>query len=389
MALCLVTVGVATVFGLVHLWPSGHNPPGVIGQAFAAPGVTFPEASVVTVIPFRCDAAEEPSSSTEGVKPSQCAHLEVTIDTGVNEGDSVTVDAPQAVYQSGVSAGDGVQLVRVPPTHGAPATYTFFDFDRKLPLAALSLIFAIVVVAVARLRGAFALAGIGVAALVLVKFMLPALLQGESAFTVGLVGSSAIMFVVIYLAHGPTMRSSTALAGTLIGSLITAFVGARAVQFTQLTGLSGDDTSLLSAVANNVSLQGLLTCGVIVAGLGVLNDVTITQASAVWELRATDPGLTRRQVFVTSMRIGRDHIASSVYTIVFAYAGAALPVLLLIEVYQRGLVDVLVNETVAEEIVRTLASGIGLVLAVPVTTAIAVLCEPRGVPLRHPEPAAG
>jgi uncharacterized membrane protein len=89
------------------------------------------------------------------------------------------------------------------------------------------------------------------------------------------------------------------------------------------------------------------------------------------------------------MRIGRDHIASSVYTIVFAYAGAALPVLLLIEVYQRGLVNVLVNETVAEEIVRTLASGIGLVLAVPVTTAIAVLCEPRGVPLRHLEPATG
>jgi hypothetical protein len=273
MALCLVTVGLATVFGLVHLWPSDHNPPGVIGQAFAAPGVTFPEASVVTVTPFRCDAAGEPSSSTEGVEPSQCAHLGVTIDTGVNAGERVTVDAPQAVYQSGVSAGDGVQLVRVPPTNGAPATYTFFDFDRKLPLAALALIFAIVVVAVARLRGVFALAGIGVATLVLVKFMLPALLQGESAFAVGLVGSSAIMFVVIYLAHGLSMRSSTALAGTLIGSLITAFVGARAVQLTQLTGLSGDDTSLLSAVAGNVSLQGLLTCGVIVAGLGILNDV--------------------------------------------------------------------------------------------------------------------
>jgi uncharacterized membrane protein len=389
MAMCLVTVGVATVFGLVHLWPSGDNPPGVIGQAFAAPGVTFPEASVVTVTPFRCDAAGGPSSSTQGVEPSQCAHLEVKIDTGDKEGERVTDDAPQADYKSRVSAGDGVQLVRVPPTNGAPATYTFFDFDRKLPLAALALIFAIVVVTVARLRGAFALAGIGVATLVLVKFMLPALLQGESAFAVGLVGSSAIMFVVIYLAHGPSMRSSTALAGTLIGSLITAFVGARAVQFTQLTGLSGDDTSLLSAVANNVSLQGLLTCGVIVAGLGILNDVTITQASAVWELRATDPELTRRQVFVTSMRIGRDHIASSVYTIVFAYAGAALPVLLLIEVYQRGLVNVLVNETVAEEIVRTLASGIGLVLAVPVTTAIAVLCEPRGAPLRHREPATG
>jgi uncharacterized membrane protein len=379
MTLCLVTAGVATAFGLIHLWPSGHNPPEVIGQAFAARGVTFPAANVVDVAPFRCDAAGEPSSSPQGAAGPVCSHLKVRVETGVNQGDTVTVNAPPVVYQSGVSAGDDVQLVRIPPTNGAPATYTFFDFDRKLPLATLSLIFAVVVVAVARLRGAMALAGIAVAALVLVKFMLPALLQGESAFAVGLVGSSTIMFVVIYLAHGPSMRSSTALAGTLIGTLIAASVGAWAVRFTHLTGLSSDDTSLLSAVANNVSLQGLLACGVIVAGLGILNDVTITQASAVWELRATNPRLTRRELFATSMRIGRDHIASSVYTIVFAYAGAALPVLLLIEIYQRGLVDVLVNETVAEEVVRTLASGIGLVLAVPVTTAIAVLCEPQGI----------
>jgi uncharacterized membrane protein len=150
-------------------------------------------------------------------------------------------------------------------------------------------------------------------------------------------------------------------------------IGAEAVKWTQLTGLSSDDTSLLSAVATNVSLQGLLTCGVIVAGLGILNDVTITQASAVWELRAADPNMRRYALFTTAMRIGRDHIASSVYTIVFAYAGAALPVLLLIQIYQRGLIEALVNETIAEEVVRTLASGIGLVLAVPITTSIAVL----------------
>jgi len=111
---------------------------------------------------------------------------------------------------------------------------------------------------------------------------------------------------------------------------------------------------------------------VIVAGLGVLNDVTITQASAVWELRSASQEMSRRQLFVSAMRIGRDHIASTIYTIVFAYAGTALPVLLLLYFYQRPVLELLSTEDIAEEIVRTLASAIGLVLAVPITTAIAV-----------------
>jgi uncharacterized membrane protein len=117
----------------------------------------------------------------------------------------------------------------------------------------------------------------------------------------------------------------------------------------------------------------LLTCAIIVAGLGVLNDVTITQSSAVWELRAAAPSIGRRELFQSGMRIGRDHIASTIYTIVFAYAGAALPVLLLLFLYERPVLEMLQTESLSEEIVRTLASAIGLVLAVPVTTAIAAL----------------
>ena len=122
---------------------------------------------------------------------------------------------------------------------------------------------------------------------------------------------------------------------------------------------------------SNLSFPGLLTCGLIVAGLGVLNDVTITQASAVWELRSAAPDLSRRRVFTSAMRIGRDHIASTIYTLVFAYAGASIIVLLLLDIYNRPALDLISNEAIAEEIVRTLASSIGLVLAVPITTAIA------------------
>jgi uncharacterized membrane protein len=181
------------------------------------------------------------------------------------------------------------------------------------------------------------------------------------------------MFVVLYLAHGPSTRTSTALTGTLLGLLVTAAVGGLAVHAARLTGLSSDENALLSSVSANVNLHGLVTCGLIVAGLGVLNDVTITQTSAVWELRAAAPDMGRSALFTRAMRIGRDHIASSVYTIVFAYAGAALPTLMLIELYPRPLTDILASEDIAEEIVRTLSSAIGLVLAVPITTGIAVL----------------
>ena len=129
-------------------------------------------------------------------------------------------------------------------------------------------------------------------------------------------------------------------------------------------------------VGGDLDFQGLLTCAVIIAGLGVLNDVTITQASAVWELRGAGPQLSRREIFVSATRIGQDHIASTIYTIVFAYAGAALAVLMLIQLYGLPLTELLATEEIGQEVVRTLASAIALVLAVPVTTAIAALTVP-------------
>ncbi len=135
---------------------------------------------------------------------------------------------------------------------------------------------------------------------------------------------------------------------------------------------------------NNLGFPGLLTCGLIVAGLGVLNDVTITQASAVWELRSAAPDLPRRRIFTSAMRIGRDHIASTIYTLVFAYAGASIIVLLLLDIYNRPALDLISNEAIAEEIVRTLASSIGLVLAVPITTAIAAAVASPGRPRARP-----
>jgi uncharacterized membrane protein len=265
-----------------------------------------------------------------------------------------------------------LELMQTPPQKGAPSAFSFFSVDRNLPIGLLAGLFVLVVGLVARWRGLLALVGLGFGGYILVAFMLPALLNGKPGLAVAVVGSAAIMYVVLYLAHGVSIRTSAALTGTLLGVGITALIGLLAIDQSRLSGISDETGALLSGFVHGLNFQGLLTCAVIVAGLGVLNDVTITQASAVWELRGAAPELTRPDLFKRAMRIGRDHIASTIYTIVFAYAGAALSVLLLLYFYERPNLSLISTEEIAEEIVRTLSSGIGLVLAVPITTAIAV-----------------
>jgi uncharacterized membrane protein len=237
----------------------------------------------------------------------------------------------------------------------------------------LALLYAVVVIAVARWRGLRSVIGLGGAYAVLAAFVLPALAEGRPAVPVALAGSAAITFGVLYFAHGFSARTSTALLGTLFGLGIIALLADWATGAAYLTGMGDEDTYQLINGAGRLSVSGMITCGLVISGLGVLNDVTVTQSSAVWELHELAPHASARSLFGSAMRIGRDHIASTVYTIAFAYAGAALPVLILVMLYDQPLLDALTSGQLAEEVVRTLAGSIGLVLAVPATTALAVL----------------
>ncbi|MBC9823488.1 YibE/F family protein [Terrabacter sp. MAHUQ-38] len=385
LTLFLVLAAAATVFGVVRYWPGDARTPNQVRTTdFAAPGVTFPVAEVQKMLP-PCEGAD----AGAGAKPAEgqggdvaasdatCGAMTVQLEQPTaTSGDvrpTVSVSVPPAISTSGLREGDTVQLLRIPAQDDQPEAYSFLQVQRGAPLSLMLALFLVVVAVVARWRGLLALVGLGFGGLVVVKFMLPALLDGQSGLLVALIGSSAIMFVVLYLAHGLSVRTSTALAGTLFGVAITAGLGLLAVDMARLSGVADDEGATLAAFITTMSPQELLTCAIIVAGLGVLNDVTITQSSAVWELRAAAPGMGRRELFHSGMRIGRDHIASTIYTIVFAYAGAALPVLLLLFLYDRPVLDLLQTESLSEEIVRTLASAIGLVLAVPATTAIAAL----------------
>jgi uncharacterized membrane protein len=221
-----------------------------------------------------------------------------------------------------------------------------------------------------------ALVGLGVAGVVVGFFAIPALLAGEQAVVVALVASAAIMYVVLYTTHGFSIRTSAALGGTLTGMAITAGIAWWAVGSAHLTGVVDQGGQVLTTFADRISLQDVLIAAVVIAGLGILNDVTITQASAVWELRGASPTMSRTRLFTSAMRIGRDHIASTIYTIVFAYTGTALTLLLAVSLYDRSWWQLLGTEEIAEELVRAFASSIGLVLAVPATTAIAVATVP-------------
>jgi uncharacterized membrane protein len=180
------------------------------------------------------------------------------------------------------------------------------------------------------------------------------------------------MYVVLYTTHGLSMRTSVALGGTLAGVALTALAAWWAVGASHLSGVVDEGGSMLVTQVPGLSLQRVLIASVVIAGLGALNDVTITQASAVWELRGAAPGLGRVALFRSAMRIGRDHVASTIYTLAFAYVGTALALLLAVQLYDRPFLDLLGTEEIAEEVVRSLAGGLGLVLAMPVTTALAV-----------------
>lgn len=377
----LAVIGLATVIGAVILWPHGKAVDIPLPFQNAHGGAVSTEAGhVVSTGMNNCGSpsvgavlTSAPVTAAPG--GGTCVQSLIGIDSGPNSGANTLLEFSTGPGQPHLAAGDHIRVTRQVDDSGT-TTYAFFDFERTWPLTTLAAIFAVVVVAVARWRGLRALVGIAVAFVVLTVFLLPALRDGGPAIPVALVASSVILYAVIYLAHGVSLRTSAALLGTLSSLLLSAVLSWAAIELAHLTGLSEDQNNEIAAYMGSVSITGLLLAGFIIGSLGVLNDVTVTQASTAFEL--AEHGASRRAIFTGAMRVGRDHIASTVYTLVLAYAGSALPLLLLFSVANRSLGDVLTSESVAIEIARSTVGGIALALSVPLTTAIAaVLATPR------------
>lgn len=367
----LAPIGALALIMVLVLWPQGNYDKFALSGATETTGGAVMSTGTVT----RSEMQQCPSSQgmeDVGGKVLDCVVTYVMPDSG---GAEIQIEIPQETLQSRAArAGDSLRYLDLSKVGSNSGTdYVFVDFVRTIPMALLAIAYGVVVALVAGWRGARAMVGLigGIAFMII--FMIPALLEGGNPIVVGLTGSTAIMFVALYFAHGLNAKTSTALLGTLFGLAVTAVLALWLTDAAALTGAHDESAMTLSTVAPQISLTGLLICGVLIGGMGVLNDVTITQSATVWELAESAPHASARELFTRGMRIGRDHIASTVYTIAFAYAGAALPVLAIAALSNQGFGTTLSSGEMAEEVIRILIGSIGLVLAIPVTTAIAVV----------------
>lgn len=382
----LVIIGVLVAVGAVVYWPSQQKVDIPLPfQSSSGGAVSTESGRVASTATADCGSPSSGRVVTGAVAPGQpgageCIQVLVAITSGPNQGANTMLEFTPGPGQPNLLAGEHIRIIRAVDDAGATG-YGFYDYERTWPLIVIALVFAVVIVAVARWRGLRALVGILVAFGVLVAFLLPALRDGAPAVPVALIASAAILYAVLYLAHGVSLRTSSALLGTLASLLLAAGLSWSVIKLAHLTGLSEDQNNEVAAYMGHISITGLLLAGFIIGSLGVLNDVTVTQASAVFELAELSETRSRRAIFSGAMRVGRDHIASTVYTLVLAYAGSSLPLLLLFSVANRSIGDVLTSEAVAIEIARSAVGGIALALSVPLTTAIAAaLASPPAAP---------
>lgn len=310
-------------------------------------------------VPPTGDTSTPEGREAVNAQQGRCEKATIEVTSGPEKGRTFTeIVQPDAPRQ--LDEGQSV-VVAYAPDAPRDLQCSVTDANRKVPLTVLALIFAVAVVLVGRMRGVMALISLAVSFLILTFFILPAILQGSNPLVVAVVGSSAIMLIALYMCHGLSARTSVAVLGTLISLLLIGLLGSLFIDWASLSGNTDDNTGLIHGLYPEIDMSGLLLAGIIIGSLGVLDDVTVTQTSAVWELHQADPRLGPRGLYRAGIRIGRDHIASVVNTLVLAYAGAALPLLLLFSIAQSSVGTVANSELVAKEIVRTLVGSIGLV----------------------------
>jgi uncharacterized membrane protein len=350
------------------MWPHGGSGD-EIGKLLA-PGRD--EAQVTAVRHHKC----------VNTRFRDCRRVVVRLLTGQIAGNQTYFDTGEDGFVPPVDVGDKVSVYRKRQTFegGAPLgqPYTLGDPERRKPILWLLVAFAAVAALLGRRRGVLALVGLGISLLVVFAFIVPAIIDGTAPVAVALVGGVAVMLATTLVAHGITAKSIAAVLGTMAALVLTCVL---AVVFTSLADLTGFSSSqsglLLYASHGTLSLKGLVLAGMLIGALGVLDDVTVSQASAVMALRRANPAQRARDLYEGALTIGRDHVSAAVNTLVLAYVGSSLPILLVFGVSNVGLGAVLDREDVAEEVVSTLVGSIGLLAAVPITTALAVLLAVR------------
>lgn len=359
IGLLIVPLVLATVVGLVLLWPDGDLE------------ITTPGAEVQ-----RGTAEVQQIGGTCREDVTGCRVATVELLSGPGSPGTAEALLPYGDHAPVVEPGDRI-VVSYSAQLPEGERYSFQDFDRGPPLLTLTILFAVGVLVLSRWRGIGALASLAYSLVLIAMFTLPAIMEGSSPLAVAVVTAAAIMLVTLYLSHGFDVRSTVAMLGTLLSLMVIGGIGWVFTGVGHFTGVVDEGSQYISSIAAQVDLHGLLLAGLVIGALGVLDDVTVTQTWAVWELADVDPDASTRSLFVRAMRIGRSHVASTVNTLVLAYVGATLPLMLVFSALDLPFGIAVSQEVVAQEVVRGLAGGLGIIAAVPVTTAIAALVAGR------------
>jgi len=352
-----VVIGIAilNLVGLVALWPTEQPAIDLTTFGFASDAVN---ASVVSRDKGPCSYSDELDCIA--------IHFQLEDATSVDDGLIVDFEQSDEPGQTEFAVGDRVFMLAVDHGDGT-LSYQYGTHDRRPLLLILTVVFGAVVALLGRWRGVAALAGLAFSIAVLFLFILPAIIAGTDAVLIALVGGGAIALVSLYLAHGYTPLTHVATLGAFSALVLTTGLSWVVVSLARFTGLGTEEAFYLLAIPN-LDLNGLLLAGIVLGAIGALDDVTVTQASAVWEVRKANPSLGPKDLYAAGIRVGRDHIVSTVNTLLLAYVGVSLPLLILFNLSGQPLGVVASSEVIAVEIVRTLVGSIGLVAAVPVTT---------------------
>lgn len=365
MALFAILVGV-TILGVAENWPRSRT--------IATPqSLHQPKLLKAHVIGLRAHSCRVPGTSG-------CSLVTVRIDQGAAKGRATSFDYGDTGGSAPIALGDGVLVTKNQLPTGALARsvgghveqYSFADFQRGRPLLILALLFAAIVVLGGRLHGLRALFGLAASLATVVLFVVPAIVHGRPPLQVAAFGGLGVMLLSIPLVHGGGAKSLAACVGTGGALLLTLALADVFTHAAHLSGLTSDQSLYLQATTH-VSVIGLLLAGMVIGSLGVLGDTTVTQASTVMALRRANPQLGFTGLVHHATAVGRDHIAATVNTLVLAYTGAALPTLVIFSLANTSAVRGVTTEAVAEAVVATLVGSIGLIVAVPATTALAAL----------------
>lgn len=368
LRIAAIACGLLVVVGAVLLWPDRGG-----GGADPLLLSADPVGAHVT-------------SVTEGQCTSDPTVICQTVTFDVTEGEYAgTVGTLDLFNSADFSSGDDILVIPSTRTDGE-VLFSFYDFQRATPMLILLVVFVLAVVALGRWRGVGALAGLAISLFIIVWFALPSLTDGNNAVAVALVTAGAVAIVALYLAHGTGAATDVALLSTLASLALTGVLAWIFVAATNLTGFTDSASFTFEALGTGIDVRGILLAGIVIGSLGVLDDVTVTQVSAVGELHRARPDATRKQLFASALRIGRDHISSTVNTLFLAYAGATLPLLLLFSEINEPVSSIATREVVATEIVRAMVGSIGLVASVPISTWLAIQVIGPG---RHDNATAG